>query len=326
VAYLGEPSNYADHTESVEIVETHTSYVFLTDAAAYKLKKPVRYSFLDLSTVEFRRLNCEEALRLNARLAANVYTAVVPLTLSTGLELEGRGEPIDWLLKMRRLAPETMLDRAISEGRVTRQDVVRFTRVLAAFYGDTERATVSPEAYRERLQQSIVQSHRSLSNTAFAFDRDLLDAMRNKLLKYLHRHSGAIDERVEKNRIVHGHGNLRPEHVCIAPEPLFIDCLESNRELRMVDPADELGYLAMECERLGAGHIGGAVLATYRACAGDPVGDVLISFYQARRALARARVAAAHLDEPIPDQERTRWLDAAKAYLELAEQYCSALS
>ena len=114
-------------------------------------------------------------------------------------------------------------------------------------------------------------------------------------------------------------------NICLAPEPVFIDCVESDVALRTVDPADELGYLAMECEFLGADLIPAAIFATYRACTGDAVDPTLVAFYQGQRALFRARIAAAHLEDPLPDHERVRWLSGAHSYLRLAEQYCQSL-
>jgi uncharacterized protein len=326
VAHLSRPESYAEGTSAVEMIETHMSHVFLTDGCVYKLKKPARYPFLDFSTLEARRFNCEEELRLNRRLARNVYLGVVPLALSSGgLKLEGEGQPVEWLVKMRRLPRHLMLDRAIQEGRVTEQDVVRFTRVLAAFYRDADRAALTPVAYRERLQRAIVENHHALSDPDYAFKSDMLDALRNRQLAFLDRCAPALDARVQKNLIVEGHGDLRPEHVCLAAEPIFIDCLEFNRDLRIVDPADELGYLAMECEFLGAGHIGNTLFATYRACTGDAVDDSLIGFYQAHRALLRAKLAAWHLEDHLTDHGRAKWLARAREYARLAEHYCSRL-
>jgi aminoglycoside phosphotransferase family enzyme len=327
VAYLSCADTYGDGAGSVDLIETRMSCVFLTDTYVYKLKKPVRYRFLDLGSVESRRANCEDALRLNGRLAGGVCLDVVPLSMRADmLRLEDSSRPVDWLLKMRRLPPELMLDCALADGRVTRQDVVRFTRALAGFYAGADRARIRADAYREKLRTSIVHSHRVLASPGFGLNLDLLDALRSKLTHYVQRRADMIDERVNDHMIVEGHGNLRPEHVCLTREPLFIDCFESNLELRMVDPADELGYLAMECEFLGADHIPGTIFATYRGCTGDAVDETLLAFYQGHRSFVRAMVAAGHLEDPLSEHQRNRWLAAARTYLRLAERYCMALA
>ena len=125
VAHLSRPESYPEETAAVEVVQTHMSCVFLTDRHAWKLKKPVRHDFLDFSTLEARRADCEEELRLNRRLARDVYLEIVPLTFTSdgALRLGGDGEVMEWLVKMRRLPAQLMLDHAIRHGNVARHDV-----------------------------------------------------------------------------------------------------------------------------------------------------------------------------------------------------------
>jgi aminoglycoside phosphotransferase family enzyme len=323
IAYLSRPEAYADGTSAVEVIETHMSYVFLLDRLVYKLKKPVRYPFLDFSTLEARRFNCEEELRLNRRLARNVYLAVVPLMVCRdGLRVGGAGQPVEWLVQMRRLPRHLMLDRAIEEKRVTEKDVVRFTRVLAEFYRDAEGVALSRVEYRGRLRTAIVDNHHALCAPAYGLDIPLVSAIVKTQLELLDTQASMFDERLQ--RIVEGHGDLRPEHVCLAAEPVFIDCLEFNRDLRIVDPADELAFLAMECELLGCSDIGKWIFDTYESIAGDVPPIALIRSYQAQRALLRAKLSVWHLEDGVTNSARAKWLGRAQDYLRLAETYCSS--
>ena len=327
VAHLSRAASYGGWASAVEIIETHMSYVFLVDHFVYKLKKPVRYPFLDFSTLEARRFNCEEELRLNRRLARDVYLDVVPLTLSSGrFELGGSAEPVEWLVKMRRLPRRLMLDQAIQEGRVSDQDLSRLTRVLAAFYRDAERVPLTASDYRERLERAIEHNHQSLSQRDYGLCPALLAAIRIRQLHFLERHAGAFDTRVQNGKILEGHGDLRPEHVCLGAEPVVIDCLEFNRDLRIVDAADELAYLAMECEFLGAPEVGRSLLAAYRAATEDVVSDDLIAFYQAARAVLRAKLAAFHLEDHLDANDRVKWITRARDYLHLAERHAARLA
>ena len=326
IAYLSRPESYGEGANAVEIVETHMSYVFLVDRLVFKLKKPVRYPFLDFSTLEARRFDCDEELRLNRRLARNVYLDVVPLALSArGLQLEGPGHPVDWLVKMRRLPRHLMLDRAIQENRVTESDVLRFMRVLAAFYCDAERIALAAPAYRERLSSAIEQNREALSPARYGIAPVLLDRIAGAALCFIRDHADVLDERIERNAIVEGHGDLRPEHVCLAAEPVFIDCLEFNRDLRTVDPADELAYLAMECEFAGAGEIRQTIFASYRDATGDDMSESLVDFYQVGRALLRAKLSALHIEDHLTENDRVKWLKRAHDYVELAQQCCARL-
>lgn len=325
VAHLSRPESYLDDTTAVEVIETHMSYVFLTDTHVYKLKKPVRYPFLDFTSLEARRLNCEDEVRLNRRLARNVYLGVMRLVRAeAGLRVQAEGEPVEWLVKMRRLPRHLMLDQAIRERRVAEADVVRFTRVLASFYRSAERVALTPAAYRANLRGAIIDDLRGLAMPDYGFSGALLDTIGSALLAFLDDHVAVLDERVERALLVEGHGDLRPEHVCLAAEPVFIDCLEFSRDLRIVDPADELGYLAMEAEFTGAGDIGEVIFETYTACTGDRPPPALVRFHQSRRAVLRAKLSAWHLEDHLTESSRAKWLARGQAYLHRARDYCAA--
>src|SRR5690606_17535290 len=136
VHWLQQPATYPHAPQRIDAIETHMSWVFLADEYVYKLKKPVRRDFLDFSTLEARHRNCEEELRLNRRLAPEVYLNVVPLTIDAAgtVRLGGQGEVLDWLVRMRRLPAECMLDYAIRHGTVRDDEIRRLALRLAEFY------------------------------------------------------------------------------------------------------------------------------------------------------------------------------------------------
>jgi aminoglycoside phosphotransferase family enzyme len=134
-----------------------------------------------------------------------------------------------------------------------------------------------------------------------------------------------IDARVAAKVYVEGHGDLRPEHVCLLEKPVFIDCLEFNRDLRILDPFDEIAYLGLECDRLGAAWIGQIFLLAAQKRLTVPAPHSLILFYRAARALLRARLALAHLTEPNP-RTPEKWEPRARHYIGLAENALSAFA
>jgi aminoglycoside phosphotransferase family enzyme len=218
-----------------------------------------------------------------------------------------------------------MLDRAIQERRVGEQDIVRVSHVLARFYAMADRVALTRAEYRDRLRCSIGENHGYLSRADYQLNPGLLAAIREKQLEFVDRQASVLDARIDADQIVEGHGDLRPEHVCLAAEPIFIDCLEFNRDLRIADPADELAYLAMECEFAGAPEIRHTLLATYCNITGDAIPEALIEFYQAYRAVLRARLAAFHLEDHLTEAERVRWLGRAREYLRVAERHLSRM-
>lgn len=323
VAHLSHPESYPDRPAAVEVVQTHMSVVFLTEHHAWKLKKPVRHDFLDFSTLDARRADCEEELRLNRRLAREVYLEVVPLTVTPrgALRLGGDGAAVEWLVKMRRLPAQRMLDYAIRHGGVTREDVRRFALALASFYRRAEPVALGAAQYRQRLERDVRGNLDGLSAPEYSMPADRVRSVTARQLAVLEREAPLFDARVAARRIVEGHGDLRPEHVCLGPEPLFIDCLEFNREWRLLDPADELAYLAMECEYAGAPWIGEVVFETYREATGDDPPAVLVRFYKAYRATVRAKLSAWHLKDNPDPADQGKWTARAQRYLELADRY-----
>jgi aminoglycoside phosphotransferase family enzyme len=319
VAFLSQAAAYPDAPRAVERVETHMSWVFLTDRYAYKLKKPVRYDSLDFSSLELRRLDCEEEVRLNRRLARDVYLGTLALTLAPGgtLQLGGTGETLDWLVHMRRLPADRMLDEQIRRGEIEESSVRAAALWLAEFYARAGAAELAPASYRKRLEEGVQSDLHELCRPEFGLRAEQVARVAEAQLAFVERHGALFDRRVLEGRIVEGHGDLRPEHICLTPEPAIIDCLEFSRELRIVDPADELAFLALECERLGKPVVGRWFLETYTQVTGDDPPQVLMQFHRTYRALRRATIAAWHLQDPGV-RDRQKWRERARCYVELA--------
>lgn len=317
VAFLARPQTYADAPRAVEVVETHMSWVFLTDRHAYKLKKPVRYDSLDFSTPALRWRDCEEEVRLNRRLACDVYLGVLTLGWdpARGLSLDGQGEPVDWLVWMRRLPAYQMLDARIRRAAIERADVHGAALALAKFYAEGPPSGLSAAAYLEHLGEGVRSDRRELCRPEFGLATEQMNAIAGVQLAFLERRAELFEARVRDGRIVEGHGDLRPEHICLVPEPAIIDCLEFSRELRLVDPADELAFLALECERLGNAAVGRWFLEVYSEVSGDAPPEPLLRFHRTYRALRRATIAAWHLQDPSV-RDHARWRKRAQWYLD----------
>jgi aminoglycoside phosphotransferase family enzyme len=322
VACLRRAESYPEPTTPVEAVETHMSWVFLTDRHAYKLKKPVRHAFLDFSTLAARKARCEDELRLNRRLAPDVYLDMVALTADASgrLALAGDGAPVEWLVKMHRLPRDRMLDVALARGEVRDEQIAALAEVLAGFYQSLPPIAMSLAEYRDRLVRDIEACRTELGDRSHGLPGDSFAATADTLIAFVARESNLLEARLAAGRIVEGHGDLRPEHVCLLERPVVIDCLEFNREFRVLDVADELAYLAMECARLGAQGVGEAILAACCERMGDRVPQRLLRFYCGYRALVRAKIATWHTRDATPG-EIEKWRTRARQYLALAAAY-----
>ena len=323
VAFLRKPDAYPEHTRQVEAIETHLSWVFLTDRYAYKLKKPARLLHLDYSTLEARRTNSLTETRLNRRLAPDVYLGVVGLmarldgTLYLGGLDGGAEDAVDWLVWMVRLPVDHRLDQMIRSNAVTYADVVRLGNVLCDFYRHAPADPATPSDYQHRFEADV---RTNLDIIMPRVGPSLAEEARRATAEqavFLEGHVALLRERAAQVRIVEAHGDLRPEHIFLDGIPQVIDCLEFDRDLRLLDPVDELAFLALECERLGAPWIGEEILAIYCTQCGDTLNPGLYDFYRSFRACLRARLAALRLDS-APAERRGDWLARIGTYLRLA--------
>jgi aminoglycoside phosphotransferase family enzyme len=326
VEFLRHPGAYAEASAQVQVVETHMSWVFLTDRFAYKLKKPVCYELLDFRTLEARRRNCEAEVRLNRRLAPTVYLGIVPLTFNfrEGLRLDGAGKTVEWLVKMRRLPREAMLDQAVAAGDVSPARLKGAGRLLTRFYREAAPVEMAPAVYCDRFAVGVAANRRHLQEPAYRLPLQQVERLSDCQASFVYSRAPLLGRRAEARHIVEAHGDLRPEHICLGEPPEIIDCLEFNRDLRLLDPVDELSFLALECERLGATEIGNMVLGLYREATGDAPAEELVAFYKSYRACVRAKIAIWHLrDREV--RNPARWPALAKAYLDIAADYAARL-
>lgn len=326
VQLLQQPTAYAERPKQVQTIETHISWVFLTERYAYKLKKPVSFDFLDFSTAELREQACREELRLNRRLAPDVYIDVAPISPDQfgRLRLGGKGTPIDWVVKMRRLSAEHSLDKLIQTRQLRSSDIHVLARALVEFYGQLPPLTVRIDEYRQQLEQHIHANHHELLTSEYGFSVALLERLHEQQMRLLRLAPELLDDRVRDGRIVEGHGDLRPEHVYFESRPTIIDCVEFNSELRSLDVLDELAYLAMECDLLGAESIGKQIVSYYQQGSADHAPLEVFGFYKLYRACVRAKVLSLRSLQVAADIGQSL-LEQAERYLQLATNYCNTL-
>ena len=319
VAFLSDPRSYPEAPQGVQAIETHMSWVFLTDRHAWKLKKPVRVNGNDLATVEARRDHCHREVRLNRRLADDVYLGVLPLVIDGdgALRLAAAGTAVDWLVHMRRLPAARMLDRLVAAGTLREGELRPVIARLTTFYRSCAPVDMTPGRFRARFAEGIEENERALRLPQAALPAGLVTEVHARQRAALGRDAALFDRRLAEGRVVEGHGDLRPEHVCLESAPQIIDCLEFSLPLRLVDAAEELGYLALECERLGAPGLKREIFDAYAALSGDRPPPALVDFYQSYHACVRAKLAVWHLLDPAP-RDLARWPAQALAYLALA--------
>lgn len=308
-------------------IETHMSWVLLGKTQVLKLKKPVVYPPVDYSSLEARECNARRELRLNRRLAPDVYLGLLALqwhggTLSAVAEayIQPGRQTVDWAVVMRRLPQARMLDEVIRRGELEPGDIDALGATLSAFYRSAVRAAIDEGEYVARLRHGIALSARMLERAAFALP--LVREVCQGTNEALTLHEGLLRARVAEGRIVEGHGDLRAEHVCLVEPPTVFDALEFDARLGEVDPFDELCFLGLECDMAGDASIGPLLCTRIAAALDDAPAPALLRLYTAKNALMRARLSVAHLMEPDP-RHPEKWLPQASRYLKRAHMALS---
>lgn len=327
---LQRPSCYPHHPEHVEMIQTHISAVFLAGEEVYKLKKPVRFSFLDYSTLELRRHYCHEEVRLNRRLAPTAYLGVVPV-LRVGGEYRVReavnmpdATVVDYLVRMRRLPPEQTLEALLAAGRIGKEEIHVLVKRLVHFHqtAATKDAAVygAPAVVWQALADNFTETRLCVGQT---IGEKQYRAIQDFSQRFFAEHQDLLAQRILQDRVREGHGDLRCEHVYFLDQGVeMIDCIEFSPRLRTCDVASELAFLAMDMELHDAPRLAAELVHAYATQADDAELFTLLPFYRCYRAYVRGKVESLKSREPeVPprEQERARW--RARRAFRLAYRY-----
>ncbi len=319
---------YPHCPESVELKQTHISYVFLAGDYVYKVKKPVRFVFLDYSTLEKRRHFCHEEIRLNRRLAPAVYLEVIAVVQNEGRFMlsQSPGEPVfEYAVKMRRLPEEYFLDRRIQDAKAQKEDFNRIATKLADFYATaaTDQASLygSPDAIRRKLEENVKEVEPLIGETLTLKEfRRIQDYNDHFFAQY----GDLLEMRVRDGRVREGHGDLRAEHICLEDDPVIFDCIEFSEEFRYCDAASEIAFLSMDLDYLGSPLLSEYFAASFQKLTQDPELSRLLPLYKGYRACVRGKVESLKSQErEVPEEEREEAKSRARRYFHLAYRYAS---
>jgi aminoglycoside phosphotransferase family enzyme/predicted kinase len=296
VAAMMEPDFYPKPPATLTHKETHISHLFFADDLVYKIKKALRHSFLDFSTLGKRRHFLNEELRLNRRLAPSVYLAVVPIARNlSGWRLSAEGEAAEYALVMRRLPEKRMLSFLLDTHQVTAEMMRELAELIANFHVAAAPARrIEPQRHLAVLEELWNDNMAELQPfVGDLIDRDLYRIVDRFGTDFLRGHRGLLTRRAEQRWIRDIHGDLHCEHICFAPEGIQIfDCIEFSSQLRCGDLASEVGFLLMDLEVRGGKALVKPFLSRYCELLDDPELPLLLPFYECYRALVRGKVNA----------------------------------
>ena len=293
--------------------ETHISIVFLVGDRAYKLKKPVHFPFIDLSTAELREEACHREVELNRRLAPDVYLGVASVSAPDG-------SGCDHLVVMRRMDDERRLSTLVTQGRASDADMVELARLIASFHSWADRSSTIAAAGRlgSMWRRWDAGFDEIAPFVGPVLDPGLETEIEHLVREYLAGRKHLFQSRIDAGRIVDGHGDLLADDVFLLPDgPRALDCLEFDDRLRYGDVLADTAFLAMDLERLGAEPLAARFLSAYRELSGETHPRSLEDHYIAFRAHIRAKVACLR-GGPTGAAEARSLLDIAHRHLRRA--------
>ena len=323
---LLKPEAYPEPTYFVELLQTHVSWIFLTDTHAYKVKKPVNFGFLNFSTIDRRRFYCDEEVRLNRRLCPDIYEGVVEMRETpSGAAFHGNGAVIDYAVKMKRLPAERMLDKLVSSNQVSVVEMQNVARIIADFHKNASTSPAIAEFghldrimfnWQENFEQMIPFEDKTLS----VVEREQIKAW---VSRFTNENADLFRQRVDEGFIRECDGDIHLENICMTDNSIYIfDCIEFNERFRYCDTAADVAFLLMDLDFNGRPDLAGEVVKSYLEVSGDTKMMALIDYYKLYRAFVRGKVESLRLiDGGIDQLEQKRAETRAIKYFRLARGY-----
>ncbi len=317
-----------------ELIETHISWVFICHRFVYKIKKPIKYSFLDFSTLEKRKKYCIREIELNKRLTDGIYLDVVPINrLNNHYKIGGNvGTVIDYAVRMLKMDRTKQMDQLLAQNKVTKSDIKNLAKKIAIFHGNTviihqkdvldiQVKFNDLEAEREYLAtQSNGSTYAAIIGSAIKASDD-----------FLNRNMDLLTGRLRAGFFRDCHGDLHSRNIFLLPSPQPFDCLEFNDDYRQIDVLNEVAFLCMDLDASGKKDLSELFLEYYNQffpsfpSMKSSKEHHLFVYYKAYRANVRAKVNSLRAKSAVNEKERTKALSEVDKYLRLMESYIKTL-
>lgn len=318
-----------DHLMSdARLVETHISWVILSQNMVLKIKKPVQFSFLDFSTLKKRKYFCERELVLNQRLASGIYEEVIPIRLKENqyLSLESEnGTIVDYALKMKYLDSSRQMDVLLKNNLVNRQHIEQLATQLANFHMSTEVIIAHPDLKLMQADFADILKVKSVIEEYWGEEAaSCLEQGVEYSARFLNTHSSRIYERHLDGFTVDGHGDLHAKNIFLLEDPVIFDCIEFNDHLRQLDVLNELAFLCMDLDFYQRQDLSDDLIRQYNekhVCIYNHSDEKLFHYYKLYRANVRLKISALDIMQTTRQAVLDEQLFTIKTYLELFKTY-----
>jgi aminoglycoside phosphotransferase family enzyme len=328
VEALMKPEAYGEDPDSIELVQTHISFVFLTRNFVYKVKKAVDLGFLDFTTLEKRRFFCEKELELNRRLCGDMYLEVVPINRSNIIKIKGEGETVEYAVKMKRMPQERMMSRLLEENKVDDRLIDRIAKIIAEFHSKAETNRRISEfgslaIIETNWKENFEQTEEFIGKTISIKD---FKRIRERVEDFMKRNVPLFEKRMTEGRVRDCHGDIHSGNIFVTDGIYIFDAIEFNERFRYSDVASDIAFLAMDLDFKERTDLSDFFVERYIKYSGDQELTKLLPFYKCYRAYVRGKVTSFKLKDPnVGREEKSAAIKEAKAYFKIASTYAKIL-
>jgi aminoglycoside phosphotransferase family enzyme len=328
VEALMTPEAYEENPGHIESIQTHISYVFLTNKFVYKVKKPVNFGFLDFSSLEKRQFFCEQELMINRRLCEDMYLEVAPINKASSIKIKGEGKTVEYALKMKRMPQHRIMTFLLEKNQVDFQLINQLSKVIAEFHAKAETNKRISEigdltTIKKNWQENFEQTRNTVGKT---IDQKEFDQIEKKVRFFLENQEALFEKRSTEGRIRDCHGDIHSGNIFVADRIYIFDAIEFNERFRYCDVAADMAFLAMDLDFKNRKDFSEYFVKKYIEYSGDQELMKLLNFYKCYRAYVRGKVSGFKLnDENICAKEKTEAEKMAKEYFSLATSYAKTL-
>lgn len=321
-----QADRYDHPAPELKLVQTHISFVILAGAFVYKFKKPVNFGFLDFSDLGKRRTCCEQELLLNRRLCPDIYLGLVEVTAEPGggFALNGKGEVVEYGVKMARMPEERMMTQLIRSGALHTTHIDALVDVLADFYhradgGEAINRFGTAAAVGVNVLENFDQTRSFIGQGALS--QAQFDRISGAAVRFLEKED-LFQQRIDGGFIRDCHGDLYSANICLADTVYIYDCIEFNQRFRYCDVASDVAFLAMDLDFYGLDDLSRRFIERFMQKTGDPGLAAMLPFYKCYRAYVRGKISLFTASDPAVDSAvKTVCLENAARYFRLAERY-----
>jgi hypothetical protein len=326
------PETYENDPGKIDLIQTHISFIFLTDKFVYKIKKAVDFGFLDFGSLLKRKEFCEKELELNRKLCKDMYLEVVPINKSDLIKIKGKGKTVEYAVKMKKIPQEKLMNKLLEENKIDEKIIDQIAGIIVEFHSRIEHrrdagklgydAKLDPIVeinWKENFEQTKSFIEKTISSEEFVFiQKRIMDFIKNK--NYLFK------SRMINGKVKYCHGDIHSGNIFIANQIYIFDAIEFNDRIRYSDVTADVGFLAMDLEFKNRPELASFLIQRYLEYSKDKELEELLSFYKCYRAYVRGKVIGFKLnDVNISNEEKEQAKKEAQSYFSLACKYAKSL-